>query len=192
LSPIENALQVLSDLRYQSLAKSNNPDKNRFFGAMLGLVYGDAVMSFQLEAEFHGRWTADTSLSLCLMASLIESRHFDPKDDLQQNKPERVDAFKAGAAKYVKKVLEKFDDFSFYLGENCDVEGMVILMGYREDGTTPYCVFWIDGILFKVPVLGLCGYSTAGSSSTDVCWQCWQSNANSCCCRQWGPDLCTS
>ena len=66
---------------------------------------------------------------------------------LQEKNPGRVAAFKEGAARYVKKVLEHFDDFSFYLGENCNMEGMVVLMDYREDGTTPYCVFWIDGML---------------------------------------------
>lgn len=65
---------------------------------------------------------------------------------LQEANPERVPAFKEGAAKYVKKVLEKFDDYSFYLSESCDIDGMVVLLGYREDGTTPYCVFWKDGM----------------------------------------------
>lgn len=103
--------------------------------------------------------SAETFIDVIKSSRLVESG-FSKKDylthiksymkkveaHLQNTKPERVEAFKAGAAKYVKKVLEKFDDFSFYLGESCDVEGMVVLMGYREDGTTPYCVFWIDGM----------------------------------------------
>lgn len=104
--------------------------------------------------------SAETFIDVIKSARLVESG-FSKKDymtyikaymknveaHLQQNNPERVDAFKSGAAKYVKKVLEKFDDFAFYLGENCDVEGMVVLMGYREDGITPFCVFWIDGMV---------------------------------------------
>lgn len=104
--------------------------------------------------------TAETFIDVIKSARLCETG-FSKKDyityikgymkrveaNLQSKNPERVEAFKAGAAKYVKKVLEKFDDFSFYLGENCDVEGMVVLMGYREDGVTPYCVFWIDGMV---------------------------------------------
>ena len=103
--------------------------------------------------------SAETFIDVIKSARLVESG-FTKKDyltyiksymkkieaRLQESNPERIEAFKAGAAKYVKKVLEKFDDYAFYLGENCDVDGMVVLMNYREDGQTPYCVFWIDGM----------------------------------------------
>jgi Translationally controlled tumour protein len=66
---------------------------------------------------------------------------------LQKNNPERVESFKKNAQAYVMKVLKNFNDYQFYMGESNDIEGMVVLLGYREDGMTPYCVFWKDGMV---------------------------------------------
>ena len=73
--------------------------QDRFRGALLGLACGDAVGTtvefsprgsfmpmrdmvgggpFRLEA---GQWTDDTSMALCLGASLLE-KGFDPKDQM--------------------------------------------------------------------------------------------------------------
>ncbi|KAM0388238.1 hypothetical protein ACHAQC_009848 [Fusarium culmorum] len=43
------------------------------------------------------------------------------------------------------RILPNFDDWEFYIGESMDVDGMIAIMGYREDGTTPYFMFWKDG-----------------------------------------------
>jgi ADP-ribosylglycohydrolase len=74
----------------------------RFRGCLLGLAAGDALGTtleftrpgsfqpisdmlgggpFKLEA---GQWTDDTSMALCLAESLIESRGFDPVDQLKR------------------------------------------------------------------------------------------------------------
>merc|ERR1712000_272657 len=45
--------------------------------------------------------------------------------------PETIAEFEKGAQTYVK-------DFEFYTGESQDVDGMVVLLNYREDGVTPY------------------------------------------------------
>ncbi|POY70838.1 hypothetical protein BMF94_6251 [Rhodotorula taiwanensis] len=68
------------------------------------------------------------------------------KAKLQETKPERVEAFEKGAQAYAKKILASFKDFEFYTGESMDPDGMVVLMNYREDGTTPYMIFWKDGL----------------------------------------------
>lgn len=78
------------------------PDINRFHGCLLGLAVGDAVGttvefmprgsfpsitdlvgggSFHLKA---GQWTDDTSMALCLAASLIEKKGFDPADQMDR------------------------------------------------------------------------------------------------------------
>lgn len=103
-----------------------------------GETYIDVIKSAQL---------AETGFSKKDYMTYIKGYMKKIEGHLQEKHPERVDAFKSGASKYVKKILEKFDDFSFYLGESCEVEGMVVLMGYREDGTTPYCIFWKDGMV---------------------------------------------
>ena len=76
--------------------------RDRFRGCLLGLAAGDALGTtlefkrpgtfepiddmigggpFRLEA---GQWTDDTSMALCLAASLIETDGFDPMDQMQR------------------------------------------------------------------------------------------------------------
>ncbi|KAI1430852.1 translationally controlled tumor-associated [Xylaria sp. CBS 124048] len=57
-----------------------------------------------------------------------------------------IETFKKGAATFSKKVLGSFKDWEFYTGESMDVDGMVVLLNYREDGTTPYVVIWKHGL----------------------------------------------
>jgi hypothetical protein len=68
------------------------------------------------------------------------------KAKLQETKPERVEAFEKGAQNYVKKVIGSFKDWEFFTGESMDPDGMVALLNYREDGTTPYLVMFKDGL----------------------------------------------
>ncbi|KAJ3044111.1 Translationally-controlled tumor protein [Rhizophlyctis rosea] len=73
------------------------------------------------------------------------------KKYLAENNPDRVAAFEKGAASFVKKILENFKDYEFYVGESMNPDGMVALLNYREDGVTPYFVFFKDG--FKIEKL---------------------------------------
>jgi hypothetical protein len=68
------------------------------------------------------------------------------KAKLTETKPERVEAFEKGAAAYAKKIVANFKDFEFYTGESMNPDGMIALLNYREDGVTPYFVFWKDGL----------------------------------------------
>ncbi|PRT54378.1 Translationally-controlled tumor [Wickerhamiella sorbophila] len=65
---------------------------------------------------------------------------------LEEHNPEEVANFEKGATAYVKKVLGSFKDWEFYTGESMDPDGMVVLLNWREDGTTPYLVFWKHGL----------------------------------------------
>lgn len=57
-----------------------------------------------------------------------------------------INTFKKGAATFSKKVLGSFKDWEFYTGESMDVDGMVVLLNYREDGVTPYVAVWKHGL----------------------------------------------
>ncbi|PVG03675.1 translationally controlled tumor-associated [Serendipita vermifera] len=59
---------------------------------------------------------------------------------------EDVAAFEKGASAYAKKIVANFKDYEFYVGENMNLEGMVALLNYREDGITPYFTFWKHGL----------------------------------------------
>ena len=76
--------------------------RDRFRGCFLGLAAGDALgttLEFKQPGAFQpindmigggpfrlepGQWTDDTSMALCLAASLIESGEFDPMDQMQR------------------------------------------------------------------------------------------------------------
>lgn len=77
-------------------------EKERFRGSLLGLAVGDAVgttLEFKSPGSFEpiddmvgggpfrlepGQWTDDTSMALCLAASLIEKRGFDAADQMRR------------------------------------------------------------------------------------------------------------
>lgn len=79
---------------------------------------------------------------------------------------EEVTAFEKGAQAAAKKLIANFKDLEFYTGESMDPSGMyvqrgnilpfllhkliqyrrVALLNYREDGTTPYFIFWKHGL----------------------------------------------
>ena len=76
--------------------------RDRFRGCLLGLAAGDALgttLEFMSPGTFEpiddmvgggpfglvpGQWTDDTSMALCLAASLIECREFDPSDQMER------------------------------------------------------------------------------------------------------------
>ena len=78
------------------------PSRESFQGSLLGLAVGDALgapVEFMAPGSFPpvqgmlgggtwglkpGQWTDDTSLALCLAASLVESGGFDPADQMQR------------------------------------------------------------------------------------------------------------
>lgn len=59
---------------------------------------------------------------------------------------DRVGAFEKDASAFAKKIVANFKDYEFYTGESQNVDGMVALLNYREDGITPYFTFWKDGL----------------------------------------------
>ncbi len=77
-------------------------DRSRFHGALLGLATGDALgttLEFERPGAFEpiddmvgggpfnlepGQWTDDTSMALCLAASLVKTGGFDPRDQMER------------------------------------------------------------------------------------------------------------
>lgn len=68
------------------------------------------------------------------------------KAKLQETNPDEVETFEKGAMAYVKKVVGSFKDWDFYTGESMDPDAMLVLLNYREDGTTPYVAIWKHGV----------------------------------------------
>lgn len=68
------------------------------------------------------------------------------KEKLKDIDPEAVPVFEKNAQTFAKKVVANFKDYEFFIGESMDPDGMVVLLNYREDGTTPYLTFWKHGL----------------------------------------------
>ncbi|XP_068428494.1 translationally-controlled tumor protein homolog [Clinocottus analis] len=71
------------------------------------------------------------------------------KADLEKNNPERVATFMEEVQKEVKKILNNITNYRFFTGESMNLEGMVGLLDYREDGITPFMLFFKDGLLVE-------------------------------------------
>lgn len=66
---------------------------------------------------------------------------------LEENDPDRVKDFMAGASQLVKFVLGNFNEFQFYVGPSFDQSAMVILAYYKnESDEAPHFLFIKDGL----------------------------------------------
>ncbi|KAK1802977.1 hypothetical protein P4O66_021507 [Electrophorus voltai] len=68
------------------------------------------------------------------------------KAKLQEIAPDRVDQFVANAPAEVKKILGNIKNYQFFVGESMNPEGSVGLLDFREDGITPFMLFFKDGL----------------------------------------------
>ncbi|KAI0902464.1 translationally-controlled tumor protein [Annulohypoxylon nitens] len=59
---------------------------------------------------------------------------------------EEIKDFQTKAQGFAKKIVSNFKDYEFYTGESMDVDGMVVLLNYREDGVTPFVTIWKHGL----------------------------------------------
>lgn len=49
---------------------------------------------------------------------------------------------------HVIQILDTFKDWQFFFGEKgVDGDGMLIFMNFRDDGITPYMLFFKDGLV---------------------------------------------
>ncbi|KAG8452307.1 hypothetical protein GDO86_004205 [Hymenochirus boettgeri] len=71
------------------------------------------------------------------------------KERLEETNPDRVKPFMSGATEMVKRILANFKDYQFFVGERMNPDGMVALLNYREDGITPYMLFFKDGLIYE-------------------------------------------
>ncbi|XP_048396502.1 translationally-controlled tumor protein homolog [Stegostoma tigrinum] len=68
------------------------------------------------------------------------------KNRVQERNPDEVKTFTENAQAVISEILSDFGSYQFFTGESMNGEGMVGLLNYREDGITPYMVFFKDGL----------------------------------------------
>ncbi|KAG2222702.1 hypothetical protein INT45_011190 [Circinella minor] len=64
---------------------------------------------------------------------------------LNETNPERIPIFESKVYAQVQKILNNYNNYDLYLGISDDIDGMLALLSYREDGT-PYFTFFKDGL----------------------------------------------
>ncbi|KAK2120229.1 tRNA 2'-phosphotransferase [Saguinus oedipus] len=97
-------------------------------------------LCLQLEGKMETRFTKEA------YKKYIKSYLKSIKGKLEEQRPERVKPFMAGAAEEIKHILANFKNYQFFIGENVNLDGMVALLDYCEDGVTPCMIFFKDGL----------------------------------------------
>ncbi|XP_043927649.1 translationally-controlled tumor protein [Protopterus annectens] len=69
------------------------------------------------------------------------------KCKLEETDKDRAKAFTEQAPAVVKHLLSSFNDLQFFTGESYNLDGMVAYLNYREDGITPFMLFFKDGLI---------------------------------------------
>lgn len=98
----------------------------------------DIVDSFKL---------SETSLTKKDFTTYIKGYLKRVLDHLQKTNPDRVEGFKAESAKLVKKILENFDDFQFFMSESNDFEASIVYAYYKDEETAPRFLYFKDGLV---------------------------------------------
>ena len=67
---------------------------------------------------------------------------------IQAKNPDRLAAFKTGAAAFFKWAKENFGELSFYTGKNYDMENMIVMSYYKdpEGDEAPTFLYVMDGM----------------------------------------------
>ncbi|XP_038658616.1 translationally-controlled tumor protein homolog [Scyliorhinus canicula] len=88
----------------------------------------------------------EVSFAKTAYRSYIKDYMKDLKKRIEKENPEGVKAFTDNAQAVIAEILSNFVNYQFFLGESMNHDGMVGLLNYREDGITPYMVFFKDGL----------------------------------------------
>ncbi|KAM3607320.1 uncharacterized protein V6R79_005685 [Siganus canaliculatus] len=128
-------------------------------------AFDDALISANASAEEACEGSEDTSVSGIdiVLNHKLQETGFDKKGymayikgylkavkaHLQETNPDRVEKFMASSPAAVKKIASNINDFQFFTGESMNPDAMVGLLNYREDGITPYMLFFKDGLIVE-------------------------------------------
>ncbi|KAF9155996.1 hypothetical protein DFQ26_009509 [Actinomortierella ambigua] len=101
-------------------------------------IVNDVVYSFRLQStsfDKKGYMLYIKGYLKAVKAKLIELKGAD-----------EAAAFEKEITPVVKTILGNIKDYDFYTGESMNIDGMVGLLNFREDGVTPYFTFFKAGL----------------------------------------------
>jgi len=105
---------------------------------------GTADTSTKVVDVVHNNRLVETSYDKKSYSAYIKGYMKRLADRLEEKNPGRVNGFKAGAQTFVKKVLQNFDEYQFFLGESMDAEGITVLANW--EGETAKFYYFKDGV----------------------------------------------
>lgn len=65
---------------------------------------------------------------------------------LQETKPERVEPFMKQIGDRVRDIMNNIKNYQFFTGDSMNPLGMLGMLDFREDGVTPFMIFFKDGL----------------------------------------------
>ena len=76
------------------------------------------------------------------------------KARLEQERPDRVNAFMEGAQKFVQLLIKEHSEYVFYVNAKIDYEGALAFARYEDGATVPKFYFFRDGLGLFFPGQG--------------------------------------
>ncbi|KAG0260884.1 hypothetical protein DFQ27_003297 [Actinomortierella ambigua] len=121
-------------------------------------IVNDVVYSFRLQStsfDKKGYMLYIKGYLKAVKAKLIELKGAD-----------EAAAFEKEITPVVKTILGNIKDYDFYTGESMNIDGMVGLLNFREDGVTPFFTFFKAGLKEMKVIQAL--IDNRGSSTIDA------------------------
>lgn len=113
---------------------------------VIDLVHANGFISVPYDLK---SYKAQLKVSFPVKLILFQSYLKAIKERLQKTDPDKLPLLESQVNKYMKDVFANFDQYECFTGPSTNPEAMVILMNFREDGMTPYFVFFKDGLIHE-------------------------------------------
>ena len=109
---------------------------------------GDGVAVEKVNDVFYNGNLVENPMSKPEFKSFVKNFLKNLKAYLEANgKADRVDAFMKGAQEFIKYVVSKFDEFTFYLGTSESMEGALVFSFWEDESAAgPVFYFFKDGL----------------------------------------------
>jgi len=151
--PVELIDDLIYEVQAKMITKSDSGDYDIGANASAeGADEGEGVDSTTVTVNnvVDAHRLAQTAFDKAAYMGYIKQYMKKLKDKLtEQGKTERAEALVKNIQPIIKKVIGNIKEYDFFVGEgpeSLELNGMVVLMFYKEDGITPYFWYFKDGL----------------------------------------------
>jgi len=100
----------------------------------INLVYAFKLKPYDIDKKQYTKYIKDYG------KKLVEKLKENGATDAE------LDAFKSKMAKKCGEIVKNFKDYDVYITDDYNEDGMLPLLNFREDGTTPYFTYFAAGV----------------------------------------------